>query len=60
MAAAAHGATFPMAKKLRSSMTLQQMAEFEDTPTKGLPKHVKPASRTRRVKEYQSSYRKGR
>lgn len=62
-AAAAHGANFGMAKKIRSSMTLQQMAEFEDTPTKNLPGHVKtpkaksPSRRTRQA-SYESSYSK--
>ncbi len=41
MAAAAHGAKFPMAKQVRGSMTLQQLGEFAKTPTKSLPKHVK-------------------
>ena len=44
MAAAEHGAQFPMAKQLRGSMSLGQMGEFASTPTKGLPSHVKPAS----------------
>ena len=41
MAAAAHGANFPMAKKLRRSMTLKQLSDYARTPTKGLPSHVK-------------------
>ena len=41
MAAAAHGAKFPMAKKLRQSMSLKQLSEFASTPTKKLPTHVK-------------------
>ena len=44
MAAAAHGATFPMARQLRGSMSLGQMGEFASTPTKGLPSHVTSAS----------------
>lgn len=44
--AALHGATFPMAAKLRSSMSLGELHKFADHPTKGLPSHVKtPAVR---------------
>lgn len=39
MAAAEHGATFPAAKKIRASMTHQQMHDFAATPRKGLPNH---------------------
>jgi len=44
-AAAKHGADFPMARKLRSSMTLKQLGEFASTPTKNLPKHVRKPKR---------------
>jgi hypothetical protein len=37
MAAAEHGATFPLAKKLRGSMTHQQLHDFAATPERGLP-----------------------
>jgi hypothetical protein len=40
MAAAEHGATFPMAKKLRASMSHQQLHDFAATPRKGLPAHA--------------------
>lgn len=40
MAAAEHGADFPMAKKVRESMTHQQMHDFAATPTKKLPAHA--------------------
>ena len=40
MGAAAHGADFPMAKKVRSSMSLSQMADFAKTPRADLPGHV--------------------
>jgi len=40
MAAAEHGATFPKAKQLRASMTLQQLHDFAATTTKKLPTHV--------------------
>jgi len=40
MAAAANGAQFPMARKLRGSMTLGQLHDFAATPTKHLPRHV--------------------
>jgi len=41
MAAAAHGAKFPMAKKVRASMTASSLHDFAKTPTKKLPAHVK-------------------
>lgn len=41
--AAAHGASFPMARKLRSSMTVGQLADFASGPMKGKPEHVKSA-----------------
>ena len=44
MAAAEHGAQFPLARQVRGSMSLGQMADFASTPSKGLPSHVKPAS----------------
>lgn len=40
MAAAEHGAKFPMAKKLRKSMTHQQLHDFAATKRKKLPMHV--------------------
>lgn len=39
MAAAEHGADFPMARKLRNSMSHQQLRDFAKTKTKRLPKH---------------------
>lgn len=47
MQAAAHNASFPMAQKLRQSMSLGQLREFAQTPTKGLPKHTKKKHGTR-------------
>jgi hypothetical protein len=41
MAAAEHGANFPMAKKLRGSMTHQQLHDFASGPMKGKPEHAK-------------------
>ena len=41
MRAAEHGAQFPLAKKLRASMSLKQLSDFARTPTKKLPTHVK-------------------
>ena len=38
--AAEHGATFPLAKKLRGSMTHQQLHDFAATKTQKLPSHV--------------------
>ena len=40
MGAAEHGADFPMARKVRSSMSLSQMADFAKTPRATLPAHV--------------------
>lgn len=41
MAAAEHGAAFPMARKLRASMTHQQLHDFAATKRSDLPAHVK-------------------
>lgn len=41
MAAAEHGATFPMAKKVRASMTLNQLHDFAVGSMKNKPAHVK-------------------
>ncbi len=41
MAAAEHGANFPMAKKLRKSMSHKQLHDFASGSEKGKPKHVK-------------------
>jgi len=40
MAAAEHGADFPMARKIRSSMTHQQMHDFASGSMKSKPAHV--------------------
>lgn len=40
MAAAEHGATFPMAKKLRALMTHQQLHDFASGSERGKPQHV--------------------
>jgi hypothetical protein len=41
MAAAEHGADFSMAKKLRKSMTHEQLHDFAVGSMKGKPAHVK-------------------
>lgn len=41
MAAAEHGASFPMARKIRASMTTKQMHDFAAGQQKGKPEHVK-------------------
>ncbi len=41
MQAAEHGADFPMAKKIRHSMTHQQMHDFAVGSEKGKPEHVR-------------------
>jgi hypothetical protein len=40
MKAAEHGADFPMANKIRKSMTHEQMHDFAIGSLKGLPAHV--------------------
>ena len=40
VAAAEHGATFPMAQKIRASMTHQQMHDFASGSMSGKPAHV--------------------
>jgi hypothetical protein len=42
MQAAEHGANFPMAQKLRKSMTHQQLHDFSVGSEKGKPQHVAP------------------
>lgn len=46
MAAAEHGAKFPMAKKLRKSMSHEQLHDFAATKTKDLPAHKKAAKKS--------------
>jgi hypothetical protein len=41
MGACEHGAHFPACKKIRKSMTRQEMHDFATTKEKGLPKRVK-------------------
>ena len=41
MQAAEHGADFPMAQKVRQSMTLSEMSDFAKGSMKGKPEHVK-------------------
>ena len=40
MRAAEHGATFPLAQKVRAGMSLGSLHDFAVTPSKGLPAHV--------------------
>lgn len=40
MAAAEHGADFPLARKLRRSMTHEQLHDFASGSMKGKPEHV--------------------
>jgi len=40
MGAAEHGADFPMARKLRQSMTLKQLHDFASGSEQGKPTHV--------------------
>jgi hypothetical protein len=41
MGAAEHGADFPMARKVRESMTHQQLHDFASGSEQGKPEHVK-------------------
>lgn len=41
MGAAEHGAQFPLAQKVRSSMTMGQLHDFASGSMKGKPGHVK-------------------
>ena len=43
--AAEHGAQFPMAQKVRGSMTLGQLHDFAVGSMKGKPQHVKAKSK---------------
>lgn len=52
MQAAEHGATFPMAKKLRASMTHEQLHDFAVGSEKGKPQHVKHAKPLSKVGKY--------
>ncbi len=40
MAACEHGADYPSCKKMRKSMSTEQMHDFAVTKESGLPKHV--------------------
>lgn len=40
MGAAAHGATFPLARKIRDTMTPQTLQDFATGPMTGKPTHV--------------------
>jgi hypothetical protein len=42
MGAAEHGADFPLARKLRASMTHQQLHDFASGSMAGKPAHVAP------------------
>jgi hypothetical protein len=44
MAAAEHGAKFPMAQKVRGSMSMSQLHDFAVGSMKGKPAHVAKAS----------------
>jgi len=52
MAAAEHGATFPMARKIRSALSPQQMHDFAATRTKSLPVHVGKAHPHKNLGKY--------
>jgi hypothetical protein len=52
MGAAEHGANFPMAKKLRTSMTHEQLHDFASGSEKGKPQHVKHSKPLSKVGKY--------
>lgn len=52
MGAAEHGAQFPMAKKLRSTMTLGQLHDFASGSMKGKPGHVAKGHPARNLGAY--------
>jgi len=47
MQAAEHGAKFPMAEKIRSTMSYAQMHDFAVGSEKGKPEHVAPKKKRR-------------
>lgn len=49
MGAAEHGATFPLARRLRKSMTHAQLHDFASGSMKGKPEHVKGSLKRRMV-----------
>lgn len=55
MGAAEHGASFPMARKVRASMSLGQLHDFAVGSMKGKPTHVKPASPRQAMAQTQGS-----
>ena len=61
MQAAEHGATFPLAQKLRGSMSMKQLHDFASGSEKGKPQHVKANSRhpIKNLKHYAHPKRKG-
>jgi hypothetical protein len=52
MGAAEHGAQFPMAQKLRKSMTMGQLHDFAVGSEKGKPEHVKRKIHTSKRRFY--------
>jgi hypothetical protein len=52
MGAAEHGADFPMAKKLRGSMTMGQLHDFASGPMTGKPGHVSKGHPARNLGSY--------
>lgn len=59
MAAAEHGADFPMAKEVRGSMSKEQMHDFAATKEKNKPEHKKEAHHGRhKTSEHAPSGRK--
>lgn len=60
IAAAEHGASFPMARSIRASMTHAQMHDFASGSMKGKPTHVKSAHPHRNLGGYLHKPKKAR
>ncbi len=60
MQAAEHGAKFPMAEKIRSSMSLSQMHDFAVGSEKGNPQHVTKSHPIGNLKHYAHPAKKAR
>lgn len=60
MAAAEHGANFPMARHIRESMTHSQLHDFAATSRRRLPAHVPNRHPHRNLGAYLHPSKKGR
>jgi hypothetical protein len=60
MAAAEHGADFPMAKRVRRSMTRQQLHDFASGPMKGKPERTPDSESSRYDFRSRNNLKRGR